>query len=161
MVLDEEKRRAIAQIYETPGSPAAFSNVNSIYKEVQRNRDSLPYITKKDIVEFLSGVESYTLTKPKVKPGSGRKLPKIVCGTQRFQYVSDLASMETYSAENDRVKYLLCVSDCFSKMLFVEPLTNKSGRSVVEALDKILDRAGIPAKFQTDRGKYKLILECM
>ena len=155
MVLTDEKRRVLTEMWETPGGPSAFSSVDSLYREVKKNRHRLPYITRPDIVKFLSSIDSYTLTKQSRKPGSKKKLPKIVCAYTGYQMVADLMSVATYAAENDHVRYLLCVVDCFSRMSFVEPLLSKSGRSVVEALDKIFDRSKIPAKFQTDRGMYE------
>ena len=152
MVLDEAKKTALARLYSTPGSPAAFSNVNALYREVKRNRDTLPYITRADIVKFLSGIEAHTLTRKRYKPRRG-KLPKIIASSQKYQFIADLANVSTYSEENDSVRYLLCVVDGFSRMGFVKKLTNKSGRSTVEALDRILDRSdGPPIKFQTDLG---------
>ena len=155
MVLTQEKRKVLEDMYQTPGGASAFSSVDSMYREVKKNRHRLPYITRADIVKFLSEIESYTLTKQTKRPGSKKKLPKIVCPYVGYQFVGDLCSVKVYSADNDNVNYLLVIVDCFSKMGFVEPLITKSGRSVVAGLEKIFERSQIPAKLQTDRGMYK------
>jgi hypothetical protein len=38
------------------------------------------------------------------------------------------------SKENDGVKYLLFVTDIFSRYLWIEPLKNKTGKEVVNGL---------------------------
>ena len=46
----------------------------------------------------------------------------------------DLADMQSLSRKNKGIKYLLCVTDLFSKYLFVVPL--KKGISITNAFKK-------------------------
>ena len=48
---------------------------------------------------------------------------------------------------------MLTVVDVFSKHAWVEPFKNKTGQSVTEALEKILEKGRTPINLQTDNEK--------
>ena len=54
----------------------------------------------------------------------------------------DLANMQLLSRQNKGIKYLLCVIDLFSKYVFVVPLKDKKGTSVVKGFKKIVNESG-------------------
>ena len=54
----------------------------------------------------------------------------------------DLANMQLISKYNKGIRYLLCVIDLFSRYVWVIPLKNKKGESIVEGFKKILDDSG-------------------
>ena len=56
--------------------------------------------------------------------------------------VADLADMQLISKFNRRFRFLLCVIDIFSKYVWVVPLKDKKGVSIVDAFQKILDKSG-------------------
>ena len=65
----------------------------------------------------------------------------------------DLADMKSLSKFNKRIKYLLCVTDLFSKYAFVVPLKDKKGTSIVNAFQSILDKLKRkPNKIWVDEG---------
>ena len=47
--------------------------------------------------------------------------------------------MKKYSEENDDFKYLLNVIDTFSKYVWIEPLKDKTGKSIAEAFENIIE----------------------
>ena len=47
--------------------------------------------------------------------------------------------MQLISKFNKRLKFLLCVNDIFSKYVWVVPLKDKKGVSIVNAFQKILN----------------------
>ena len=51
----------------------------------------------------------------------------------------DLADMQLLSKFNKGFRFLLCVTDIFSKYPWVIPLKDKKGISIVNAFQKILD----------------------
>ena len=53
---------------------------------------------------------------------------------------ADLANMQLLSKFNKRIKYLLCVIDSFSKYVFVVPLKDKKGISIVNAFQSVLNK---------------------
>ena len=51
----------------------------------------------------------------------------------------DLAEMESLSSNNQNVKYLLCVLDVFTKYVWVKPLKDKKGKTVLNASIEIVN----------------------
>ena len=65
----------------------------------------------------------------------------------------DLADMQSLSRKNKGIKYLLCVIDLYSKYVFVIPLKDKKGISIVNAFDKIIKQSNRkPNKIWVDQG---------
>ena len=66
---------------------------------------------------------------------------------------ADLADMQLISKFNKGFRFLLCVIDIFSKYVWVVPLKDKRGVSIVIAFQKILDKwARKPNKIWVDKG---------
>ena len=66
----------------------------------------------------------------------------------------DLADMQSLSRKNKGIKYLLCAIDLFSKYVFVIPLKDKKGISIVNAFDKIIKQSNRkPNKIWVDQGE--------
>lgn len=61
--------------------------------------------------------------------------------------------MDTYTSENKNYRYLLTVIDTFSKFAWTVPIKNKTGASVVIAMENILNEGQVPKNLQTDDGK--------
>ena len=53
----------------------------------------------------------------------------------------DLADMQLISKYNKGIKYILCAIDLFSKYVFVVPLKDKKGTTIVNAFQSILDNS--------------------
>ena len=65
----------------------------------------------------------------------------------------DLAGMQSLSRENKGIKYLLCAIDLYSKYVFVIPLKDKKGISIVNPFDKIIKQSNRkPIKIWVDQG---------
>ena len=65
----------------------------------------------------------------------------------------DLADMQSLSRKNKGIKYLLCAIDLYSKYVFVIPLKDKKGISIVNAFNKIIKQSNRkPNKIWVDQG---------
>ena len=65
----------------------------------------------------------------------------------------DLAGMQSLSRKNKGIKYLLCAIDLYSKYVFVTPLKDKKGISIVNAFNKIIKQSNRkPNKIWVDQG---------
>ena len=65
----------------------------------------------------------------------------------------DLADMQLISKFNKGFRFLLCIIDIFSKFVWVVPLKDKKGVSIVNAFQKILDGSNRkPIKIWVDKG---------
>ena len=54
---------------------------------------------------------------------------------------ADLADMQLINEFNKRFRFLLCLSDIFSKYAQVVPLKDKKGLSTADAFQKVLDKS--------------------
>ncbi|MES9883136.1 MAG: DDE-type integrase/transposase/recombinase, partial [Sedimenticola sp.] len=104
--------------------------------------------SRKYIGKWLEGVDSYSVLK-QVK----RKFrtPNVRVTSIDEQFDADLMSVQNIAKENDGVNYLLCAIDIFSRFLFVEPLKNKTAKSILTAVKKIFHKRK-PRKLRTDKG---------
>ena len=60
-----------------------------------------------------------------------------------------MQSLSKYNKEN---KYLLCAIDLFSKYVWVVPIKDKKGTSIVNAFQKIISKGRKPNKIWVDQG---------
>lgn len=79
---------------------------------------------------------------------------KVIVGQSDETWSIDIGDVQAYEKDNDGYKYILCVVDVFSKYAFCEPLKNKSAKSVLDALKKIVQTSGrSPQHIWSDKGK--------
>ena len=69
------------------------------------------------------------------------------------QWTADLIKVINITKYNRGYRYLLTVVDVFSKHAWVEPIKNKTGKTVTEAFEKILKQCRTAIQLQTDDGK--------
>ena len=75
------------------------------------------------------------------------------------------AEMEPLSSKNKNIKYLLCAIDVFTKYVWVKPLKDKKGKTVLNALIEIKNESNLkPNKLWADQGREfynKIMEECL
>jgi Integrase core domain/Chromo (CHRromatin Organisation MOdifier) domain len=140
--LTPEIENKLRETYYDINSPAGFSSIKKLSKHVG--------VSIQVVKEFLSRQEAYTLHKP-IKRNFTRN--RYFVPTFGYEYEGDLADFQNVSGENDGYKYVLCVIDVFSKLVQVEAIKDKTGKTVASALAKILTRMGPVTKFRSDRGR--------
>ena len=64
----------------------------------------------------------------------------------------DLADMQSLSQYNNRIKYLLCAIDLFSKYAWIVPIKDKKETIIVNAFKKIISEGRTPNKIWVDQG---------
>ena len=137
----------LSKIYFDPRHPGSFKGpekLHNVVKEEGKHKIGLHKIRK-----WLQDQESFSIHKDNRRNFS--RLKVIVTG-KYDQYDADLADMQKLSRYNDGVTFLLVVIDVFSRFLWVEPLKNKSDKSVVEGFQKIFERGRKPRRLRTDKG---------
>ena len=68
------------------------------------------------------------------------------------QWECDLIEMDGLAGSNNKVNFLLCVIDIFSKFAYVRPIRNKTANLVVGAITDIIYQVGPPEKLSSDNG---------
>ena len=141
----KRKEEIIKNVFFNPKHAGSFGGVMTVYREVKK-RD--PTITLREVKDFLSGQNTYTLHKPLRK-----KFPrnKVVVQDVDKQWMADLADMTTHQKANDGFKYILTIIDVFSKYAWAYPLKTKTPRAVKEVFEKIFQERK-PDAVQTDQG---------
>jgi len=105
-------------------------------------------VTRKEIGKFLKSQNAYTLHKQIRKPKRYRRT--LVYGPRDLWQV-DLLDFQKFSDENNGYRYLCVIIDCFTKYVWVKPLKNKTGVSLVKALSLLL-MTERPKHLQADQG---------
>ena len=67
-------------------------------------------------------------------------------------WAADLINMQTFSKDNNEIKYLLTVIDIFSKFIWIIPLKRKTGQEVANAISRILKERR-SSKMWIDKGR--------
>ena len=66
---------------------------------------------------------------------------------------TDSADMKLLSKFNNGIRFLLCVTDTFSKYAWVVPLKDKKRITIIDDIQKILNKSGRkPKKICVDKG---------
>ncbi|XP_069102146.1 uncharacterized protein [Argopecten irradians] len=133
----------LRQFYYTLDNPAAFSGPRKLYKAL---KGSYSY---GQIKQFLQNEDAYSLQKP-VRHKYRRQRVIVTHIDEECQ--ADLLDVRNLAKHNDKIQYLLVVIDIFSKFLWIQPLSDKKSKSIVEALKKIFADGRIPEKFYSDKG---------
>src|SRR5208282_6091673 len=124
----------IQRQYVTPKHPLAFSSPSTIHESYKR--DFNRHIPIHRLTDALSSVDSYTLHREYKKPKT--RNPFFIYAL-RDQIQTDLIDMSSLAPNNDNVKFLLAVIDCFSKKAWIEPMENKNAITTLRVLQKVIN----------------------
>ena len=129
----------LGKVYYDPKHAAGYG---SVANQVKASKTK-----KRDVEEWLSGQNTYTLHKPVRK--SFPRNPYTVTNIDVWEM--DLADLSSLSIHNHKFKYLLNVIDMFSLYAWSVPLKDNAGTSITTAL-KFLFRDRKPLTIQSDKG---------
>ena len=102
----------------------------------------------RNVKDWLSGVDVYTLHKPvRLRFRRRRTFAKGIDDLWQI----NLVDVSALAAHNDGYKYILTVIDVFSKFAWALPLKNKTGVTLTEAFSTILQSVK-PTFVQSDKG---------
>jgi hypothetical protein len=136
-----KQERLLEQTYYTAQRPGAFAGVEAVRRAT--------HLKKSTIKDWLSFQDAYTLHKP-VRYNFPRR--RVIVGGIDDQWQSDLMAVPNLKKHNDGYTFLLLVIDVLSKYVWVVPLKNKTGSSLVQAFQIIFSQGRKPSKLQTDKG---------
>ena len=129
--------------YFTTSKPASYGGLAAFKR-------TLPVKRRKAGEAWLREQDSYNLHRP-----VRRKFPrgKIITSGIDKQYQVDLIDVSKYAEQNDGVRYILTMIDCFSRYAWARTLKRRDGLSVASAFKDIFEQGRIPKYIQSDRGK--------
>lgn len=123
--------------------PSAFSGVAKVAKQAGVKNEEA-----RKILELEK--ESYALHKPVRLHFKRRK----TVGIGPFTKIqADLADFQSLSKHNRGIKYLLVIVDCYTRMLYLQPVKNKTAPVVRDAFIAVFKKHGfLPTRIITDNG---------
>ena len=133
-------------LYFDTKSPVAFTSPLALYREAKKR---YPSLTFQQVKTWLQSKDTYTLHKP-VRYNFPRN--RVIVTGIDDQWQADLVDISSLARFNKGYKFLLTCIDVFSKFAWVVPLKNKSGETLVNGFQSILDLGRSPEKLQTDKG---------
>ena len=125
------------------------------YDGYQRGLASIVYkfFDKKSSGSNIANEPNYQLANELDKPIIRKcKKRKVYSSFRDNVWGVDLADMQSLSKYIIGIKYLLCAIDLFSKYVWVVPLKDKRGISIVNAFQKIISERRKPNKIWVDQG---------
>ena len=143
----EKDKNDLEQYYFNPRTPGAFYGPSKFEKSLKRR--GLTNINLKNVKEFLSDHEAYSLHKP-VKYRFRRLKVRVYSRDEMFDV--DLADVSRYTKWNDGIRYLLVVIDILSRYAWAVTLINKKPETVLEGFKSILQEGRVPKKVRVDGG---------
>ena len=108
-----------------------------------------PSLTFHQVKTWLQSKDTYTFHKP-VRYNFPRN--SVIITRIDDQWQADLVDISSLARFNKGYKFLFTCIDVFSKFAWVLPLKNKSGESLDNGFQSILDLGQSPEKLQTDKG---------
>ena len=119
-------------------------------KELYTTVESTPSYGAK-IKEFLQSYTLHSVNKRITKKTFPRR--RVIARFPFDLWMCDLAEYQQYKFHNSGYKFILLVIDCFTKMMYVEPLKRKTKEETTLAMERIISRAEPPVMLVTDGGK--------
>lgn len=137
----------IIKLYNDP--KIGFVNIETFNKKLKEKGIN---VTNTKLKSILSTENSYSINKSIKKHYLSRK---VIVYNVFEQLQADLVFMDNPQGapakDNDGIKYLLTVIDCFSKYAWVIPLKDKKAETVVKAFEPIIKKVH-PQLLQVDKG---------
>jgi len=138
----------LRKIYYDPSNAASFGSPYLLYLAAKSKIRNLKI---EDVAAWLAYQKTYALHRQNATEFMRRKV--LVPGPGA-QFQADLMDVSRWAKENNGIRFLLTVIDCFSRLATAIPLTFKSGkRTAAGLLQAFRNLKAIPKKLQTDRGK--------
>lgn len=138
---ETKKKKDLHLIYTNPREPGSFSGVQALKRYTGQS--------VKSIKKYLSGIDAYTIHKPRRLKFDRRKTYSKGIG-DLFQ--ADLADVSSLASSNDGHRFILVCIDVFSKRAWAIPIRSKSGENTSAAFEQILQEQK-PNMLQTDKGR--------
>ena len=141
-----DKKTILEKYYYTASNPAAFSSAERLYKVLDKKYPGT--FSKYFIQKWLDGVDSYSVQK---QVRHKFKTLQVRVNSIDAQFEADLSYVGNLAKENDGVNYLLFVIDVFSRFLWIEPLKDKTAKSVLNGLTTVISKRK-PVRIRVDKG---------
>jgi transposase InsO family protein len=143
---NEKERNEIIDNYYRNILSNSYRSSKSLYERLSKE---FLNISRRQVEERLKNIEVVQMT----SVVNENKIVKPIVSERPFQQIEiDLIDVSSISKNNDGITFLLTCIDTFSKFAWVEPLKNKTSKSIAFTLQQILCREGSPEIISSDNG---------
>lgn len=147
----KEKRHALIgkelnKLYYDVASPSAYTSKVNVFRAAKQ---IFPRLKRHEIDDWFGKQLTSTLHKP-IRHNFPRN--KIIVFHIDEIWQMDLVDMSDKAHDNDGYTFILSCIDCFSKFAWAIPIKNKTGNSIVCAIQKILKSGRKCKRIHTDKG---------
>ena len=136
----------LSDYYFDTKSPVAFTSLLALYQKAKKR---YPSLTFSQVKNWLQSKDTYALHKP-VRYNFPRN--RVIVTRIDDQWQAELVNVSSLARFIKEYKFSLTCIDVFSKFSWVVPLKNKSGDTLVNGFQSILDLGRSPGKLLTDKG---------
>jgi transposase InsO family protein len=136
------KQKIIQQIYKEFGIGSGFHN---LYEKISRRYLG---ITRNDVKQFLQNKEEYQLGKTPVKMTQ----KKLYVSAPNNIWYADLIDFNSFIKSNKGYRYLLTITDGYSRFVMMYALKHKEALDIYNAFEKAFKNYGIPKAINSDLG---------
>lgn len=144
----KQNKKLLDNLYKNFSYPSAFTSVEPLLKEARKYN---PKINRNFVGNYLRSQHVYTKHRKVIR--KYKRLATFSPGPNTV-WQADLGVMIPLVRQNKGYNYYLICVDCFSRMIFIEPIKRKFASHVIEGFENIFKKAGnIPWKIITDAGK--------
>lgn len=143
ITLTISEKEMLQKAYFTVNGPSSFGSVDNLMKRTGISRSKVEY--------FLSTSRTYTKFRMAHRRKNFQRLKTISLHIDEI-WSADLAYMDKLSSTNDGVKYLFVAVDTLSRMLYVQPMKNKTAKETKLVFSKIVCPQKKPKKLWVDDG---------
>jgi transposase InsO family protein len=143
---NEKERNEVIDNYYRNIMSNGYRSSKSLYERLSKE---FLNVSRRQVEERLKNIEVVQMTMP---VNENRITKPIVSERPLQQLEIDLIDVSSISKYNDGITFLLTCIDTFSKFAFVEPLKNKTSKSIAFTLQQILCREGSPEVISSDNG---------
>ena len=140
------KEQYLRDLYYNPQSTVAYTSASLLWRKIKSDGKLIKY---RELKDFLANLPTFQLHKPITEKFPFRKT---MVSYVDQQWQADLVDLQKYEKDNKGFRYILTVTDLFSRYSWALPLKTKRGEEVKDLFVTIFKEAK-PEKLQFDDGK--------
>jgi hypothetical protein len=144
MVLKDEIKKYLENIYYNHKNHTSFSNEDDLYKYIRS--EGRYHISRETLKNWLLEQEVYTTHVGKHRP---KHWSRIIVPSADYMIEMDSAFLNS----GDKITKFVIGINAFTKKLQAIPVANLKAETVSKAIEKILNDLGTPMKVRVDRGR--------
>ena len=144
---EKDVKNLLTKLYYNISEGGSLGSAENLFLAAKKKH---PKITRRQVQDWLSMQDVYTLQKPVRKRF---KRNRVIVGGIDQEWQMDLIDTQSIKKYNNNFNYILTCIDILSKFAWATAIKHKTGQSLVDAVKKILKSGRKSLKLQTNQGR--------